>query len=74
MIFLFLKSLFMAKSLHTTQERLHLCAEARRLLKSETRFADISDRLGVNPNTLRKWLNDQTKDAIFPRVPNVGRL
>lgn len=64
----------MAKSLHTTQEKLRLCAEARRLLKSGTRFAVISDRLSVNPPTLRKWLNDQTRDTIYPRVPNQGRL
>lgn len=64
----------MARSQHTPEERQRLCDEARRLLKGGTRFAAICQTFGLKSVTLRKWLNDQTRDMIYPRVPNIGRM
>ncbi len=64
----------MAKSQHTQEERQLLCNTARRLLKSGARFGDICETFGLKSVTLRKWMNDQTRDMIYPRVPNVGRM
>ena len=64
----------MAKSQHTPAERLRLCEEARRLLRGGARFADICQSFGLKSVTLRKWMTDQTRDKIYPPVPNIGRM
>lgn len=62
------------KSMHTLQEKQRLCAEARRQLQDGVKFALICATFDLKPATLRKWLNDQTRDWMYPPVPNVGRL
>ncbi len=64
----------MARSQHTPEERQRLCDEARRLLKGGIRFAAICQTFGLKSVTLRKWLNDQTRDMIYPRIHNIGRM
>lgn len=44
------------------------------MMKEQVTFSRICDALQVKPVTLRKWLNNQTRDLIYPPVPNVGRL
>ncbi len=64
----------MPKSKHSPEERQRLCCEARRMLQGGMRFADICQTFGLKSVTLRMWMNDETRDMIYPRVPNVGRL
>ncbi len=44
------------------------------MMKEQVAFSRICDVLQVKPVTLRKWLNNQTRDQIYPPVPNVGRI
>lgn len=64
----------MAKALHSPEQKQRLCVEARRMMKEQVAFSRICDVLQVKPVTLRKWLNNQTRDQIYPPVPNVGRI
>lgn len=64
----------MPQSQHTVEEQQRLCLEARRLLRKETPFPQVCLTLGVKPPTLRRWLNDQMLERIYPPVPNVGRI
>ncbi len=64
----------MARSHHTPEERNRLCEDARRRLRGGARFADICAAFNLKSVTLRKWMNDQTRERIYPPVPNIGRI
>lgn len=64
----------MAQMLHTQQEKQNICAETRRMLREGAKFATICAMLQLKPTTLRAWLNNQTRDWIYPQVPNQGRI
>lgn len=64
----------MAQALHTPQQKQHLCTEARRMTREGVKFSIICSTLGVKPTTLRAWINNQTRDWLYPQVPNQGRI
>ena len=64
----------MAQALHTREKKQHICAEARRLLREGIKFSSICATFDMKPVTLRAWLNRQTREWIYPDVPNPGRL
>ncbi len=64
----------MARSRHTPEQRSSIITEARRLMKEGTKFQAISSTVGVRPDLLRCWLNRQTRDWLYPKMENQGRI
>lgn len=64
----------MPHAFHTPQQKQRLCAEARRMTREGVKFTAICAMLDVKPTTLRAWINNQTRDWLYPQVPNQGRI
>lgn len=64
----------MARPSHTAQERQIICAKARNLTQQGVKFTFICAALDLKPTTLRAWLNNETRDWLYPQVPNQGRI
>ena len=64
----------MPHPIHTTQQRQFICGEARRMTREGVKFTSICAAFDVKPTTLRAWMNNQTRDWLYPQVPNQGRM
>lgn len=63
----------MARSKHTPEEKQNLVTAARQMMREGVEFRSVATFLGVRPDALRRWLNSQTRDWLFPKVENIGR-
>ncbi len=64
----------MAHSAHTPQQKQMICEEARRMTREGVKFTSICTAFNVKPTTLRAWINNQTRDWLYPQVHNQGRM
>ena len=64
----------MARSKHTPEERQRMITETRQLLKEGAKFQMVASSFGVKPEALRRWMNAQTRDWLYPKMENMGRI